>query len=175
MLFLWAQEDGADLPAGPPGEPRQVGTVFFHIEPFATVRPFTRAQSAQPARLLYRATVVDGDFGDHHPQSTVADYEFVRANSNNDDKVDIADPVFTLAYLFGQGDAPNCFDAADANNDGKVDVADPIYTLGYLFGGGPQPPPPFPECGIDAGPEDLLDCNPCSCGPYTAGDPCAGP
>ena len=46
-------------------------------------------------------------------------------------------------------------DAADANDDGSIDIADAIYLLSYLFGGGDQPPPPFPDPGIDPTPDTL--------------------
>ncbi len=56
-------------------------------------------------------------------------------DSNNDTKVDIADAIHLLGYLFGGGakPAPVCAKAADANNDNKLDIADAINVLGYLF------------------------------------------
>jgi hypothetical protein len=74
---------------------------------------------------------------------------FIRADSNMDLTVDIADAINTLDYLFGDGPEPGCLDAVDANDDGVTDIADAIYTLGYLFGGDAQPPAPFPGCGSD--------------------------
>jgi len=80
---------------------------------------------------------------------------FVRGNANGDDRIDIADAIFVLGYLFGNGTAPEVPDSADANDDGGIDIADAIYILGFLFGGGPPPPPPYPDPGTDPTPDSL--------------------
>ncbi|HAK95199.1 MAG TPA: hypothetical protein DCM87_09405 [Planctomycetes bacterium] len=56
-------------------------------------------------------------------------------NVNTDKKVDIADAIALLGYLFGGGlkPPPVCAKAADANDDNKLDIADAIKILGYLF------------------------------------------
>lgn len=82
-------------------------------------------------------------------------FEFIRGDANNDRKVNIADPIFILNYLFKSGEKPVCEDAADVNDDGKIDIADPIYLLNYLFKGGPEPKPPFPDAGVDSTPDEL--------------------
>ena len=73
----------------------------------------------------------------------------IRGNANNDpdDKVNISDVSFLLAYLFGipTGPAPVCWEEANANGDPdeKVNVSDVSYLLAYLFGipTGPEPKP----------------------------------
>ena len=87
---------------------------------------------------------------------------FQRADANNDDKVDIADPIFTINWLIRNGPPPACIASADANDDGKTDLSDPLYTIAYRFQAGPVPPAPFPSCGQDATP-DGLSCNDSSC------------
>lgn len=87
---------------------------------------------------------------------------FQRADANNDDKVDIADPIFTINWLIRNGPTPACIASADANDDGKTDLSDPLYTIAYRFQAGPVPPAPFPSCGQDATP-DGLSCNNSSC------------
>ena len=87
---------------------------------------------------------------------------FQRADANNDDKVDIADPIFTINWLIRNGPTPACIASADANDDGKTDLSDPLYTIAYRFQAGPVPPAPFPSCGQDATP-DGLSCNDSSC------------
>ena len=84
---------------------------------------------------------------------------FRRGDSNTDGSLDISDPVYTLAYLFGDEPAL-CLDGQDANDDGSVDVGDVVYTLSFLFTMGPPPLPPFPDCGRDptADPPGELDC-----------------
>ena len=77
------------------------------------------------------------------------DPQFTRGDANNDSGIDIGDPIFVLAYLFSGSAAPSCLSAGDMNDDGAIDIGDPIYMLGFLFSGGPQPPAPFPVCGVD--------------------------
>ncbi len=79
--------------------------------------------------------------------------EFVRGDSNADGKIDVADAVATLSYLFAGGSVV-CLEACDSNDDGGVDIADAVYVLGYLFGGAPAPAEPFPDCGSDPTAED---------------------
>jgi hypothetical protein len=84
---------------------------------------------------------------------------FRRGDANGDgNDLDLGDAVYILQYLFANGSAPPCLDAADANDDNKaIDVSDGVYVLQYLFAGGPLLPPPFPDCGFDKT-EDELGC-----------------
>ena len=50
---------------------------------------------------------------------------------------------------------PTCDDAADANDDGLKNIADAIFILQNLFNNGRNPPPPFPDCGLDDTPDNL--------------------
>ena len=84
---------------------------------------------------------------------------FLRADTNQDGRVDVSDPVATLASLFGNGSALPCLDAADSDDNGRLDITDAIVTLGYLFLGRSSLPPPFPEDGEDPT-EDGLACGP---------------
>lgn len=89
---------------------------------------------------------------------TILDPGFFRAEVNGDGVINIADPIFTLSYLFISGPTPSCLDSADSNDDGSINIADPVYTLAYLFSSGPLPPTPFPACGVDPT-FDALDCD----------------
>ncbi|MCA8962834.1 MAG: dockerin type I repeat-containing protein, partial [Planctomycetes bacterium] len=60
---------------------------------------------------------------------------FVRGDANSDGEVDISDVIFSLSYLFTEGDDPACFATGDANHDGEIDISDSIYLLSYLFQG----------------------------------------
>jgi subtilisin family serine protease len=81
---------------------------------------------------------------------------FLRGNCNGDSRIDIADPLLLLRYLFSEGArVPPCFKACDANDDGKLELTDAIYALGALFLGTSQPPPPYPSCGADPEPDEL--------------------
>ena len=61
------------------------------------------------------------------------DIYILMGNVNDDDKVNIADAVALLQYLFAAGKPPVCAKAADTNDDNKLDIADAIKILGYLF------------------------------------------
>jgi hypothetical protein len=77
----------------------------------------------------------------------IEELSFIRGDANDDGQVDLADPVLILDVLFGDG-SMGCEVAADANQSDVIDVADPVYLLNYLFIDGPEPPAPFPSCGV---------------------------
>lgn len=81
--------------------------------------------------------------------------DFSRGDANADGRVNIADAVFTLQYLFASAEEPLCLDALDSNDDSRLNLADPIATLMYLFGGGVDLPAPFGRCGPDRTPDGL--------------------
>jgi len=56
-----------------------------------------------------------------------------------DGKVNIADVVFLIDYLFKQGPPPIPPEMADFNRDGAVNSADVVYLIDYLFKGGSAP------------------------------------
>mgnify|MGYP002681516217 FL=1 len=88
---------------------------------------------------------------------------FKRGDTNADGRLNIADAICLLGYLFGSQDdqcktgVPKCLDSADANDDGKVDVADAVKILGHLFTQTGPLPPPFEACGRDPT-DDPLGC-----------------
>ena len=96
--------------------------------------------------------------------------EFKRGDANADGKLDIADAVKVLSYLFGGGDggAIGCLEAGDANDDNKIDIADAVKILGHLFAQTGPLPEPFGACGPDPTPgEPPLGCEtfaPCGTG-----------
>ncbi|MDH4156765.1 MAG: CRTAC1 family protein [candidate division Zixibacteria bacterium] len=67
------------------------------------------------------------------------------ANNDPDDKVNISDVSYVLAYLFGipSGPPPACPAEGNANGgpDSKVNISDVSYLLAYLFGIPSGPPP----------------------------------
>ncbi len=88
---------------------------------------------------------------------TVHRRPYSRSDCNNDDRLDIADPVATLNWLFRGMPPPKCPDACDNDDDGTVSITDSVYILNFLFRGTEGPPPPFPDCGVDP----TVDRNPC--------------
>lgn len=83
---------------------------------------------------------------------------FVRGDATGDFRVDLADAIRTLFFLFAGGPL-DCLDAADVQNDGSVNLTDVLATLNYLFRAGVLPVAPFPDPGVDpVAPMDSLGC-----------------
>jgi subtilisin-like proprotein convertase family protein len=82
---------------------------------------------------------------------------FVRGDTNADGSIELADVIYLLDDLFGDGAPVPCSNALDINNDDTRDISDGVYLLAYLFNNGPNPQNPFPTCGPDPT-EDLLGC-----------------
>ena len=83
---------------------------------------------------------------------------FMRGDFNLDQRVNVADALAELQYLFKSGHRCPCPDAADANDDGRVDVADAVVILATLFTASPQIAPPYPVPGEDPTSDDLGLC-----------------
>ena len=84
--------------------------------------------------------------------------DFLRGDSDSNNLLNLADAIYTATWLYSDGNAPACLDAADANDDGSLDISDPLYTLLYLFAGSAPPPFPFPLSGEDPTFLDNLGC-----------------
>ncbi len=82
-----------------------------------------------------------------------ASHEFQRGDSNDDGAIDISDAIFTLNHLFLGNDRPNCLSAADSNDDGSLNLSDAVFLLSFLFEGDREPPPPYPDAGLDPTPD----------------------
>jgi hypothetical protein len=84
---------------------------------------------------------------------------FVRADTNNDAQVDLADAVSVFNDLFlGQPASAPCRDALDVDDNGALEITDGIAVLAYLFQGGEPPDPPYPNPGVDPTADDLAPC-----------------
>jgi hypothetical protein len=101
-------------------------------------------ESLSGLTVAFLAGFADGSSGIYLARPT-----FRRGDASNDSRCDIADPIFVLNYLFADGLAPSCGDAADANDDGRLDVSDVIVILIHLFGEKITLPVPLDWCGVD--------------------------
>ncbi|MDH4156456.1 MAG: hypothetical protein OEW00_04175 [candidate division Zixibacteria bacterium] len=95
------------------------------------VKLFRQALSAQEIRSEIGLACCAGIRGD--------------ANNDGEDKANISDVSYLLAFLFGipTGPEPPCWEEGDVNADGKVNISDVTYFLTWLFGipTGPEPKP----------------------------------
>jgi hypothetical protein len=86
------------------------------------------------------------------PSPTVlAQADYKRGDVNSDKRVDIADAVFLLNFIFGGGATPRCRAAANANADSRLDISDAITILIALFVN-PAPLKPLTE-------DEIAECN----------------
>ena len=94
---------------------------------------------------------------------------FHRGDANGDGRVDLADAVRVLAYLFLGDDVPGCREAADIDNDGSIALVDAVQLLDHLFRGGAPPAIPGPSprrCAPD--PDAPGSARDLGCADYTA-------
>ncbi|MBN1418557.1 MAG: hypothetical protein JXP34_07245 [Planctomycetes bacterium] len=83
---------------------------------------------------------------------------FVRGEAGGDGALDLGDGIVILSWLFVDGPAPMCLDAADVDDNGRIDISDAVRVFRLLFvPEEPMPPPPGLSCGPDET-EDALDC-----------------
>jgi hypothetical protein len=70
-----------------------------------------------------------------------AEQFFVPGSANGDGKLDLADGIYILSFLFRGGAPPPCMKAADVNGDCAVDSSDAIAAIYYVLEFGGQLPP----------------------------------
>jgi hypothetical protein len=101
------------------------------------------------------AALHDGDFDVKFQDDTEVDWLELRVRlccqsccnivgdiNHNGAGPDIADLVYLVAFMFGNGPPPPCLEEADINGDGSgPDVADLVHLVVYMFQGGPPPAP----------------------------------
>ena len=86
-----------------------------------------------------------------------------RGDANDSGQVDLNDSMYINSYLFNNGPAPSCMDAADANDDGAVNISDSSCIVNWIFFGEAAPPDPGPSnCGEDPT-ADFLTCSSSIC------------
>jgi endoglucanase len=82
-------------------------------------------------------------------QPLQAKSRFLRADVNQDGRVDLSDGIAVLDFLFTGSRTLGCLEAADINDSGSLDLSDPVFLFDFLFLGGSGVQPPYPECGED--------------------------
>jgi hypothetical protein len=111
------------------------GSATSHLDPEVPAGLYVYKVSAVAGgRATFPASVVFN--------SLRAPGTFLRGDSNGDRRIDIADVVTTLAFLFTGGRPLPCDDAADSDDSGLLDLNDAVFTLRYVFLGGMSPRAP---------------------------------
>ncbi|MEM7230932.1 MAG: hypothetical protein AAF517_02075 [Planctomycetota bacterium] len=84
--------------------------------------------------------------------------EFLRGDANGDGSLSVSDVVFLLNFLFRDGPAPDCPNAADAHLNKRLQVADATMMLRVMFSGA-RMYAPWPEPGLSpAGVQSFGNC-----------------
>jgi len=84
---------------------------------------------------------------------------YVRGDLNNDEVLDLADPILLLSVIISSDFPIICFEHADCDLNGQFDLADAIVLLTHLYL--PESPPAYlglGKCTADL-PSEALDCN----------------
>lgn len=79
---------------------------------------------------------------------------FIRGDANQDQVVDLSDPVRILNILFlGKPSTIfGCANAADVDDNNQHEITDAVALLRFLFNNGAPPVAPYPEAGYDKTP-----------------------
>jgi hypothetical protein len=89
--------------------------------------------------------VVTGQFADAMPFLAEGQFTLIGHTSGDVDlsgRVDIADLIFLVEFIFVGGPPPQVISAGDVNGSGGViDISDLVYLIEYMFQDGPEPPP----------------------------------
>jgi hypothetical protein len=124
------------------GESVLLATITFRVEDTMTVKIDTCFWPPSD-----RLTFTRADGATYIPQHNFP-YTFsvscpVRGNTtggiNGDCRIDVADIIFLISYLYKDGHPPDPIERGDANCDGAVDIGDVIFLINYLFKDGPAP------------------------------------
>lgn len=67
-----------------------------------------------------------------------ANYIFC-GNADANSMVNISDATYLIAYVFGEGPAPEPVLAGDVDCNSMVNISDAVYLVAYIFSGGPAP------------------------------------
>lgn len=70
---------------------------------------------------------------------TVSEASSDCGNADGSRGIDIDDVVFTVAYIFTGGPAPDPIESSDVDCSGETDIDDVVYLVGYIFTGGAEP------------------------------------
>ncbi len=85
---------------------------------------------------LLATSVVAGDPSQNHSETA----GFVRGDCNGDAIITLADVIYLMQYLYGNGPVPvPVHDVGDANCNAKVDIIDVVYIVNHVLRGGPKP------------------------------------
>jgi len=174
LLYLNGVEVGrANLPQGPigPETPAQ-SSVESRKASFQVDSTLVRRGLNIIAASIHNASLESADLSfdisvvpllpESAPPPCTPSFPFRRGDVDDDGRIDLADAVNLLGFLFSGGKAPSCPDSADVNDDGAIDISDAVGLLRYLFRNALLPAPGA-QCGLDQTSDELGACNSAAC------------
>ncbi|MEE9443634.1 MAG: PKD domain-containing protein [candidate division Zixibacteria bacterium] len=66
-------------------------------------------------------------------------YNVLRGDANNDNMLNVGDPVYLINHIFRDGAAPITIESGDANFDVVINIADAVFLINHIFKNGPPP------------------------------------
>ena len=126
---------GWELLGGHPGFAGEVARFDF------SVTEFIERQGEFYGTSQYSFPLVGsfGDGGDFSTSVTLTLAGKLPGDLNDDGKVNMADLVYLIAFIFQGGPEPGWEQACDVDGDGACGVADITYMVSYLYLDGPAP------------------------------------
>tara|TARA_Y100001934_G_scaffold272653_1_gene361324 strand:- start:70 stop:1167 length:1098 start_codon:yes stop_codon:yes gene_type:complete len=114
--------------------------LFFHADDFDRLRSLDESVPLEltPGRYLITLTAIDAHGYGETLQQTIEvlpGIRFLRGDTNGDGYTNESDISYLKDWLFYDGQAPACADAADANGDGVIDMSDIFYLSSHLVDG----------------------------------------
>jgi PKD repeat protein len=134
-IAVLLQSVGTPLPPGS-------GTVmrlFFNTDPYAFGNWETAVDTVTVDGDSLKLVASAIDYVPVVNKGAVVIRDVIRGDANNNDTINVGDPVFLINHIFKEGPAPIVVEAGDANFDFIVDVGDAVYLINYIFKGGPPP------------------------------------
>ncbi len=92
------------------------------------------------------AAAEDGELSASLPDAFDYARALLRGDATGNNRLDIADAIMIVGYLFGGAKAPYCAALADSDGDGTPQIGDAVHLLQFLFAGGVAPFPPRVDC-----------------------------
>jgi len=130
-LLTWSPTDRVTqyLPNG--------NVLWSSTETYSSVGDFVSDERGQTYWILYLFDTVIPDL--LHRKLVKYDLGRICGDLNGSGDVNIADAVFFIDYVFGNGTAPMDKYHGDVNCDGQAVITDIVYLINYMFSSGPAP------------------------------------
>jgi hypothetical protein len=114
--------------------------LFFHADDFDWLTSLDESVPLEltPGRYQITLTAIDAHGYGETLQQTIEvlpGIRFLRGDTNGDGYTNESDISYLKDWLFYDGQAPACADAADANGDGVIDMSDLLYLSSHLVDG----------------------------------------